>query len=113
MAEWTQQAHILADNAVPGVLGGVTALHFDQFAELLWAGSASGQVTSHSNALPALPRYTSCAAHGTPARPHEVRGILSDDRSILSAGESSICASQRSGLNRWTLPMAYVYMNTD
>ena len=103
MAEWTQQAHVLADQAVPGVLGGVTALYFDPFSELLWAGSASGQVTSHANTPPTYARYTSYPAHGTPTRRSEVRGILSDDKSVFSIGEASVRAAQRNGLGRWTI----------
>lgn len=103
MTEWTQQAHVFANHAGTGALGGVTSLHFDTFAELMWAGSASGQVSSHTGALPALPRYTSLAAHGTPARPSDVRGIVSDDKSILSVSDACVCASQRNGLSRWTM----------
>lgn len=109
MAEWAQHAHILVDHAMPGVLGGVTALQFDTLSELLWAGSASGQVTSHSGALPTLPRYTSWAAHGTPAQPREVRSVLVDDRSVVSVGETSVVAAQRNGLRRWKLDVTYVY----
>ncbi|WFD29088.1 poly(A)-specific ribonuclease [Malassezia sp. CBS 17886] len=105
MAEWTQQSHVLADHAVPGVLGAVTALHFDPYAELLWAGSASGQVSSHLNDPPACARYTSYASHGTPTRRSDVRGILCDDRSVISVGESSVRAAQRSGLGRWSVAM--------
>lgn len=108
MAEWAQQAHVLANHALPGALGAVTSLHFDPLSELLWVGSASGQVTSHTNTLPSLTRCTSYAAHGTPRQPHEVRTILSDDKSILSLSDSSIRAAQRSGLGRWTIDVACV-----
>ncbi|WFD28025.1 poly(A)-specific ribonuclease [Malassezia nana] len=108
MAEWTQQAHVLADHALPGVLGAVSALHFDPLSELLWVGSASGQVTSHTNALPALSRCTSYAAHGTPRQPHEVRTILSDDKSILSLSDTCVRATQRSGLARWSIDIECV-----
>lgn len=106
MTEWTQQAHVFADHAVSGVLGAVTSLHFDPFAELLWAGSESGQLSSHTNTLPTLPRYTSLAAHGTPTHRQGVRGILSDDKYVMSVSERSVCASQRNGLNRWMLDLA-------
>lgn len=108
MAEWAQQAHVLADHVPPGTLGAVTSLHFDSLSELLWVGNASGQVTSHTNALPSLARCTSYAAHGTPRQPHEVRTILSDDKSILSMSETSVRATQRSGLGRWTINVACV-----
>lgn len=108
MAEWAQQAHVLADHALPGVLGAVSALHFDPLSELLWVGSASGQVTSHTNALPALSRCTSFAAHGTPRQPHDVRTILSDDKSILSLSDTCVRATQRSGLARWSIDIECV-----
>ena len=87
MTEWTQRAHVLADHAVSGVLGHVSSLHFDTMSELLWVGSASGQLRSHTGALPTLPRYTSLAAHGVPKQPRHVRGILSDDKFIISLSE--------------------------
>ena len=99
---------MLADHAPPGALGAVTSLHFDSLSELLWVGSASGQVTSHTSALPSLTRYTSYAAHGTPRQAHEVRTILSDDKSILSLSETSVRATQRCGLGRWTIDVACV-----
>ena len=103
MTEWTQRAHVLADHAVSGVLGHVSSLHFDTMSELLWVGSASGQLTSHTGALPTLPRYTSLAAHGVPKQPRHVRGILSDDKFIISLSEGRVCASQRQGLGRWSM----------
>ena len=103
MTEWTQRAHVLADHAVSGVLGHVSSLHFDTMSELLWVGSASGQLTSHTGALPTLPRYTSLAAHGAPKQPRHVRGILSDDKFIISLSEGRVCASQRQGLGRWSM----------
>lgn len=108
MAEWAQQAHFLADHAPPGVLGAVSALYFDPRADLLWTGSASGQVTSHTNTPPSFARYASYAAHGTPARSSKVHTLLSDDKSIFSAGSNSVCAAQRTGLGRWSVSLAYV-----
>ncbi|WFD40697.1 poly(A)-specific ribonuclease [Malassezia japonica] len=103
MAEWTQQAHFYADHAVPGVLGAVSSLYFDPFAELVWAGSASGQVTSHTNTPPSFARYSSYAAHGAPSSRSEVHTLLSDEKAIFSASAKSVRAAQRNGLGRWTV----------
>ena len=103
MAEWSQQAHFFADHTVPGVLGAVTAVHFDPFAELLWIGNASGQVTSHTNSPPGFARYSSFPAHGSASRHEEVHTILSDEKSIISASANLVSASQRNGIKRWSL----------
>lgn len=101
MAEWSQQAHFFADHAVPGMLGAVTSLYFDPFAEMLWTGNASGQVTSHTNTPPTYSRYSSYPAHGSSTRRSAVHTIVSDEKSIISASGDSVCAAQRTGLGRW------------
>ncbi|WFD35442.1 poly(A)-specific ribonuclease [Malassezia cuniculi] len=106
MAEWAQQAHLLANHAAPGVNGAVSALYFDTYTELLWTGSASGQVTSHTNTPPTYPRYTSYAAHGTVNQRAEVLRITGNEKSIFSVSQDSVRAVQRSGLGRWTVRMA-------
>ncbi|PKI84195.1 poly(A)-specific ribonuclease [Malassezia vespertilionis] len=105
MGDWTQQSHILADHVVPGVLGAVTSLYFDPYAELMWAGSASGQLTSHTNTPPTHARYSSFAAHGTPAHPSPVRGILADEKYVMSIGSDTMRATQRTGLGQWSVPI--------
>lgn len=108
MAEWSQQAHFFADHAVPGMLGAVTSLYFDPFAELLWTGNASGQVTSHTNTPPAFSRYSSYPVHGSSSRRSAVHTIVSDEKSIISASGDSVCAAQRTGLGRWSVCIKYV-----
>ena len=108
MAEWTQQSHFLANHAPPGVLGAVTCLYFDPFAELLWTGSASGHIASHTNAPPICPRYTAYVAHDPGARRSGVHRIVSNEKHIISAGDSTVRAVNRSGLGHWTVSMKYV-----
>lgn len=103
MAEWAQQSHFLSNHAAPGVLGGVTSLYFDPCAELLWTGSGSGQVTSHSNTPPTYARYTSFAAHGNMSRRSSVHSILGNEKAIFSVGDAGVHAANRSGLARWTV----------
>ena len=106
MAEWAQQAHLLANHALPGVHGAVSALYFDTYMELLWTGSASGQVTSHTNAPPAYPRYTSFLAHGTSRAPEPVLGLTGNEKAIFSVASGGVHAAQRSGLGRWSVRAA-------
>lgn len=106
MAEWAQQAHLLANHAMPGVHGAVSAMYFDTYTELLWTGSTSGQVASHTNTALSYPRYTSYAAHRSDSQRNEVLGITGNEKAIFSASPDSVRAAQRSGLGRWTVKMA-------
>lgn len=103
MSEWSEYHHIYANNSPPGVLGGVSCLRFDPYSELLWVGSASGQVSSHFGAD--LQRYTSYAAHGTGQGAAGVRALHLDERHVFSAGENGLHASSRKGMTRWDLPI--------
>ncbi len=98
MGDWTEYAHIFANNA-PGQLGSVTSVRFDPYSELLWAGSASGQITSHYGAD--LQRYTSYPAHGTVSRPAPTKALYLDERHIYSVGETGLHCASRKGLARW------------
>ena len=111
MAEWTQQSHILANHAAPAVHGSVNAIHFDPLAELVWAGSASGQLTAHTNTPPAYPRYVSYRAHaGAPQHGSStgVHTILSDEKGVFSVGDATVRAAARSGLGRWSVSIKCV-----
>ena len=101
MANWTEHAHILANNGPIGMLGGVSALSFDPAAELLWAGTSVGQVVSHYGSE--LSRYTSYPAHGTVARPSPTKGIIVDDRHIYSVGETGVKCAARRGIPKWNM----------
>ncbi|KDN41342.1 hypothetical protein K437DRAFT_226828 [Tilletiaria anomala UBC 951] len=102
MTDWAECNHVLANNSPPGVLGSVTALAFDRYSELLWVGSASGQLSAHYSAD--LQRYTSFAAHGTLATPSPLKALLLDERLVYSTGESGLHAASRRGLTRWSAP---------
>ncbi|KAK0524952.1 poly(A)-specific ribonuclease [Tilletia horrida] len=100
---WDECAHVLANGASrPGTLGAVTALAFDPHSELLWAGTAAGQVVSHYS--PALVRYTSYAAAGSVFHPGPVRDLLIDDRSVFTLGEKVVHSAQRRGIANWAVP---------
>lgn len=102
MVTWDECAHILANSVTrPGILGSVSALAFDPYSELLWAGTAAGQVCSHYTS--SLARYTSYAATGSVLNPHPVRDLLIDDRHVFSLGEQVFHAAQRKGLASWSL----------
>ncbi|KAK0555464.1 poly(A)-specific ribonuclease [Tilletia horrida] len=102
MVTWDECAHILANSVSrPGSLGSVSALAFDPYSELLWAGTAAGQVCSHYS--PTLARYTSYPATGSVFNPHPVRDLLIDDRHVFSLGEHVLHAAHRKGLASWSL----------
>lgn len=98
MTDWTECAHVYANNSM-GMLGGVTSVKFDPYSELVWAGSASGQISSHFG--PELQRYTSFAAHSNRGLPALARDITIDDRHVYSVGEGSLHCASRRGVARW------------
>ncbi|CAD6937685.1 unnamed protein product [Tilletia controversa] len=75
---WTECGHALASSSL-------TALAFDPHSELLWAGTASGQVVSHYS--PGLVRFTSFPATVSPYNPSPVKDFLIDDRNVYTLGE--------------------------
>ena len=99
--------HILANNGPLGIP--TTALQFDASSELLWTGSAFGQVASHFG--PGLQRYTSWSAHplgqaksyDSQQQPGGVKGILCDERAVYSVGDEGIKAANRRGIVRWNM----------
>lgn len=108
MASWGEAGHIYTQSG--GLLSVPTsALTFDTAQELLWSGTANGNVESHYG--PALQRYTSWLAHSPalsntlPQDPvvQGVKGILTDERAVYSVGEGGIKSALRSGLGRWNL----------
>ncbi|KAH6566063.1 hypothetical protein BASA50_010163 [Batrachochytrium salamandrivorans] len=92
--EECQRLHVLISaRSTPGL----SAVAFDQFEDLLWTGTRSGQVTSFINTRDALPRYTSYPAHNDCA----VSQLMVHDNGVVSLSSKNVRLTSRCGVQLW------------